>query len=313
MFIEILESNSLSAAHKLARDRYGEDIFVLKCIQDKGKYKILVACDEQPESASNSHSGRQNKSTSSLLNTGNQERLIEANEQDSVQEKARNKLATLQEIPKEQNIDFREKRVIFFESEQQRFEFSKALHQSASGFEFVHLLGDKSAETLKLSEVNSDDFSIDSMSGLLNHIITQPRESIVIGTALIDELYNLVDTFDPLNLKIAIAISEPSVNRFSSNSKYEAIDEIFITGLSEFSNYLNIAALFSKFRISPSLGLMNNPSGRLVTLNKDVIISRAKKLISNEPSNPAIELKMALSRLSERMEDPNEGYHHGRS
>ena len=82
MFIEILESNSLSAAHKLARDRYGEDIFVLKCIQDKGKYKILVACDEQPESASDSHSGSQNKSTSSLLNTGNQERLIEANDQE---------------------------------------------------------------------------------------------------------------------------------------------------------------------------------------------------------------------------------------
>ena len=126
MFIEILESNSLSAAHKLARDRYGEDIFVLKCIQDKGKYKIFVACDEQlPKSASDSPSDRQNKSTSSLLNTENQERLIEADEQDSVQEKARRKLATLQEIPKEQNIDFREKRVIFFESEQQRFEFSK--------------------------------------------------------------------------------------------------------------------------------------------------------------------------------------------
>ena len=77
--------------------------------------------------------------------------MIEANEQDSVQEKKRRELATLQEIPKEQNIDFREKRVIFFESEQQRFEFSKALHQSASGFEFVHLLGDKSAETLKLT------------------------------------------------------------------------------------------------------------------------------------------------------------------
>ena len=99
----------------------------------------------------------------------------------------------------------------------------------------------------------------------------------MIGTALIDELYKLVDTFNPLNLKVAIAISESSVNRFSSNSGYEAIDEIFITGLSEFSNYLNIAALFSKFRISPSLGLMNNPSGRLVTLNRDVIISRAKK------------------------------------
>jgi len=313
MFIEILESNSLSAAHKLARDRYGEDIFVLKCIQDKGRYKILVACDEQPQSASDSHSYRRNKSTSLPLNTGNQERLIEANEQASAQEKARNTLATLQEIPKEQNIDFREKRVIFFESEQQRFEFSKALHQSASGFEFVHLLGDKSAETLKLSEVNSDDFSIDSMSGLLNHIITQPRESIVIGTALIDEFCNLVDTFNPLNLKIAIVISEPSVNSFSANSKYGAIDEIFITGLSEFSNYLNIAALFSRFKISPSLGLMNNPSGRLVTLNRDVIISRAKKLISNEAPNPAIELKMALSRLSEKMEAPNEGYHHGRS
>ena len=126
-------------------------------------------------------------------------------------------------------------------------------------------------------------------------------------------MHNLVETFNPLNLKIAIAISEPSVNRFSSNSKYKAIDEIFITGLSEFSNYLNIAALFSKFRISPSLGLMNNPSGRLVTLNRDVIISRAKKLISNEPSNTAIELKMALSRLSERMEATNEGYHNGRS
>ena len=57
---------------------------------------------------------------------------------------------------------------------------------------------------------------------------------------------------------------------------------------------------------------MNNPSGRLVTLNRS-IISRAEKLITNEPSNPAIELKMALSRLSERMEAPNEGYHHGRS
>ena len=108
--------------------------------------------------------------------------------------------------PKEQNIDFREKRVIFFESEQQRFEFSKALHQSASGFEFVHLLGDKSAETLKLSEVNSDDFSIDSMSGLVNHIVTQPRESIVIGTALIDELYNLDDTFNLLNLNNIFAL-----------------------------------------------------------------------------------------------------------
>ena len=67
MFIEILESNSPSAAHKLARDRYGEDIFVLKCIQDKGKYKILVACEDPPES--DSHSDRQNKITSSLLNT----------------------------------------------------------------------------------------------------------------------------------------------------------------------------------------------------------------------------------------------------
>lgn len=313
MFIEIFESNSLSAVHKLARDQHGEDIFVLKCIQEKGRFKIFVACNKQSDNAGYSRTHNPMKS-SSLSNISGQEDFIQFLEpEDTIQDHGPNRLAILETIPAEKNIDFRESRIIFFEDERQRIDFSRALHQSASGFDFVHLMGGKSAETIKLGAANPKDYSIDSMKGLIKHITSQPRNPIVIGTALADQLCNVVGTFDSTELKIAVAISEPSINDFTLNTDYEDIDEIFITGINGDANYFNIGTLFSNSKISPSLGLVNDPCGRFVTLNRDVIISLAKKQIDEETPDPASELKFALGRLSRSMEAPNESYHDSRS
>ena len=313
MFIEIFESNSLSAVHKLARDQYGEDIFVLKCLQEKGRFKILVACDEQADNVGRPRAKNSMERKSSLPLVPSQEDFIQTSERHTAQHQIPDKLDLLDTVPAEINIDLRESRIIFFENERQRFEFSKALHQSASGFEFVHLLGEKSAETIKLSAASVRDYSIDSLEGLIKHVTSQTRDAIVIGTALVDQLRVVIDKFDSTNFKVAIAISESSINAITLNKEYRGIDEIFITGIHEDANYFNIGALFSKSNISPSLGLTDDPRGRFVTLNRDVIVSRAKKTNNERPADPASELKMALSRLSRSMEAPNESYYYSRS
>jgi hypothetical protein len=313
MFIEIFESNSLSAVHKLARDQYGEDIFVLKCTQEKGRFKILVACDEQADNAGRPRAKNSMEHKSSLPLAPSQEDFIQSSERHTAQHQMPDKLDLLETVPAEKNIDLRESRIIFFENERQRFEFSKALHQSASGFEFVHLLGEKSAETIKLSAASVRDYSIDSLEGLIKHVTSQTRDSIVIGTALIDQLGVVIDKFDSTNFKVAIAISESSINAITLNKEYRGIDEIFITGIHEDANYFNIGALFSKSNISPSLGLMDDPRGRFVTLNRDIIVSLAKRANNVKAADPASELKMALSRLSRSMEAPNESYYDSRS
>lgn len=313
MFIEIFESNSLSAVHKLARDKYGDDIFIVRCFQEKERFKILVACDGQHENLSRANLNNLKGSVDALSKVESQENDENYTKPNLIQDEASRKLSILEMIPKEKTINFRDKRIIFFENEAQRLRFSKALHKSASGFDFVHLLGKKSVDTIKLSEASPRDFSIDSMDGLLKYITSQPRESVVVGTALLNELANIDDKVHPADLKMTVAISEFSVNHFYLNKECKDIDEIFITDLNEDSNYLNIGALFAKSNIPPSLGLTRDPFGRFITLNRDVIISKAKKLSSEKLLDPAIELKLALSKLSRSMEAPNESYHHSRS
>lgn len=313
MFIEIFESNSLSAVHKLARDKYGDDIFIVRCFQEKERFKILVACDGQHENLSRANLNNLKGSVDALSKVESQENDENYTKPNLIQDEASRKLSILEMIPKEKTINFRDKRIIFFENEAQRLRFSKALHKSASGFDFVHLLGKKSVETIKLSAASPRDYSIDSMDGLLKYIISQPRESVVVGTALLNELANIDDKVHPADLKMTVAISEFSVNHFYLNKECKDIDEIFITDLNEDSNYLNIGALFAKSNIPPSLGLTKDPFGRFITLNRDVIISKAKKLSSEKLLDPAIELKLALSKLSRSMEAPNESYHHSRS
>jgi len=313
MFIEIFESNSLSAVHKLARDKYGDDIFIVRCFQEKERFKILVACDGQHENLSRANLNNLKGSVDALSKVESQENDDNYTKPNLIQDEASRKLSILEMIPKEKTINFRDKRIIFFENEAQRLRFSKALHKSASGFDFVHLLGKKSVETIKLSAASPRDYSIDSMDGLLKYIISQPRESVVVGTALLNELANIDDKVHPADLKMTVAISEFSVNHFYLNKECKDIDEIFITDLNEDSNYLNIGALFAKSNIPPSLGLTRDPFGRFITLNRDVIISKAKKLSSEKLLDPAIELKLALSKLSRSMEAPNESYHHSRS
>lgn len=313
MFIEIFESNSLSAVHKLARDKYGDDIFIVRCFQEKERFKILVACDGQHENLSRANLNNLKGSVDALSKAESQENDDNYTKPNLIQDEASRKLSILEMIPKEKTINFRDKRIIFFENEAQRLRFSKALHKSASGFDFVHLLGKKSVETIKLSAASPRDFSIDSMDGLLKYITSQPRESVVVGTALLNELANIDDKVHPADLKMTVAISEFSVNHFYLNKECKDIDEIFITDLNEDSNYLNIGALFAKSNIPPSLGLTRDPFGQFITLNRDVIISKAKKLSSEKLLDPAIELKLALSKLSRSMEAPNESYHHSRS
>lgn len=313
MFIEMFESNSLSAVHKLARDKYGDDIFIVRCFQEKERFKILVACDGQHENLSRANLNNLKGSVDALSKAESQENDDNYTKPNLIQDEASRKLSILEMIPKEKTINFRDKRIIFFENEAQRLRFSKALHKSASGFDFVHLLGKKSVETIKLSAASPRDYSIDSMDGLLKYIISQPRESVVVGTALLNELANIDDKVQPADLKMTVAISESSVNHFYLNKECKDIDEIFITDLNEDSNYLNIGALFAKSNIPPSLGLTRDPFGRFITLNRDVIISKAKKLSSEKLLDPAIELKLALSKLSRSMEAPNESYHHSRS
>jgi len=313
MFIEIFESNSLSAVHKLARDKYGDDIFIVRCFQEKERFKILVACDGQHENLSRANLNNLKGSVDALSKVESQENDDNYTKPNLIQDEASRKLSILEMIPKEKTINFRDKRIIFFENEAQRLRFSKALHKSASGFDFVHLLGKKSVETIKLSAASPRDYSIDSMDGLLKYIISQPRESVVVGTALLNELATIDDKVHPADLKMTVAISESSVNHFYLNKECKDIDEIFITDLYEDSNYLNIGALFAKSNIPPSLGLTRDPFGRFITLNRDVIISKAKKLSSEKLLDPAIELKLALSKLSRSMEAPNESYHHSRS
>ena len=313
MFIEIFESNSLSAVHKLARDKYGDDIFIVRCFQEKERFKILVACDGQHENLSRANLNDLKGSVDALSKVESQENDDNYTKPNLIQDEASRKLSILEMIPKEKTINFRDKRIIFFENEAQRLRFSKALHKSASGFDFVHLLGKKSVETIKLSAASPRDYSIDSMDGLLKYIITQPRESVVVGTALLNELATIDDKVHPADLKMTVAISEFSVNHFYLNKECKDIDEIFITDLNEDSNYLNIGALFAKSNIPPTLGLTRDPFGRFITLNRDVIISKAKKLSSEKLLDPAIELKLALSKLSRSMEAPNESYHHSRS
>ena len=313
MFIEMFESNSLSAVHKLARDKYGDDIFIVRCFQEKERFKILVACDGQHENLSRANLNNLKGSVDALSKAESQENDDNYTKPNLIQDEASRKLSILEMIPKEKTINFRDKRIIFFENEAQRLRFSKALHKSASGFDFVHLLGKKSVETIKLSAASPRDYSIDSMDGLLKYIISQPRESVVVGTALLNELANIDDKVHPADLKMTVAISESSVNHFYLNKECKDIDEIFITDLYEDSNYLNIGALFAKSNIPPSLGLTRDPFGRFITLNRDVIISKAKKLSSEKLLDPAIELKLALSKLSRSMEAPNESYHHSRS
>ena len=313
MFIEIFESNSLSAVHKLARDKYGDDIFIVRCFQEKERFKILVACDGQHENLSRANLNNLKGSVDALSKAESQENDDNYTKPNLIQDEASRKLSILEMIPKEKTINFRDKRIIFFENEAQRLRFSKALHKSASGFDFVHLLGKKSVETIKLSAASPRDYSIDSMDGLLKYIISQPRESVVVGTALLNELANIDDKVHPADLKMTVAISESSVNHFYLNKECKDIDEIFITDLYEDSNYLNIGALVAKSNIPPSLGLTRDPFGRFITLNRDVIISKAKKLSSEKLLDPAIELKLALSKLSRSMEAPNESYHHSRS
>jgi len=313
MFIEIFESNSLSAVHKLARDKYGDDIFIVRCFQEKERFKILVACDGQHENLSRANLNNLKGSVDALSKVESQENDENYTKPNLIQDEASRKLSILEMIPKEKTINFRDKRIIFFENEAQRLRFSKALHKSASGFDFVHLLGKKSVDTIKLSAASPRDFSIDSMDGLLKYITSQPRESVVVGTALLNELANIDDKVHPADLKMTVAISEFSVNHFYLNKECKDIDEIFITDLNEDSNYLNIGALFAKSNIPPTLGLTRDPFGRFITLNRDVIISKAKKLSSEKLLDPAIELKLALSKLSRSMEAPNESYHHSRS
>lgn len=309
----MFESNSLSAVHKLARDKYGDDIFIVRCFQEKERFKILVACDGQHENLSRANLNNLKGSVDALSKAESQENDDNYTKPNLIQDEASRKLSILEMIPKEKTINFRDKRIIFFENEAQRLRFSKALHKSASGFDFVHLLGKKSVETIKLSAASPRDYSIDSMDGLLKYIISQPRESVVVGTALLNELANIDDKVHPADLKMTVAISESSVNHFYLNKECKDIDEIFITDLNEDSNYLNIGALFAKSNIPPSLGLTRDPFGRFITLNRDVIISKAKKLSSEKLLDPAIELKLALSKLSRSMEAPNESYHHSRS
>ena len=309
----MFESNSLSAVHKLARDKYGDDIFIVRCFQEKERFKILVACDGQHENLSRANLNNLKGSVDALSKAESQENDDNYTKPNLIQDEASRKLSILEMIPKEKTINFRDKRIIFFENEAQRLRFSKALHKSASGFDFVHLLGKKSVETIKLSAASPRDYSIDSMDGLLKYIISQPRESVVVGTALLNELANIDDKVHPADLKMTVAISESSVNHFYLNKECKDIDEIFITDLYEDSNYLNIGALFAKSNIPPSLGLTRDPFGRFITLNRDVIISKAKKLSSEKLLDPAIELKLALSKLSRSMEAPNESYHHSRS
>lgn len=309
----MFESNSLSAVHKLARDKYGDDIFIVRCFQEKERFKILVACDGQHENLSRANLNNLKGSVDALSKAESQENDDNYTKPNLIQDEASRKLSILEMIPKEKTINFRDKRIIFFENEAQRLRFSKALHKSASGFDFVHLLGKKSVETIKLSAASPRDYSIDSMDGLLKYIISQPRESVVVGTALLNELATIDDKVHPADLKMTVAISESSVNHFYLNKECKDIDEIFITDLNEDSNYLNIGALFAKSNIPPSLGLTRDPFGRFITLNRDVIISKAKKLSSEKLLDPAIELKLALSKLSRSMEAPNESYHHSRS
>jgi len=188
MFIEIFESNSLSAVHKLARDKYGDDIFIVRCFQEKERFKILVACDGQHENLSRANLNNLKGSVDALSKAESQENDDNYTKPNLIQDEASRKLSILEMIPKEKTINFRDKRIIFFENEAQRLRFSKALHKSASGFDFVHLLGKKSVETIKLSAASPRDYSIDSMDGLLKYIISQPRESVVVGTALLNEL-----------------------------------------------------------------------------------------------------------------------------
>ena len=313
MFIEIFESNSLSAVHKLARDKYGEDIFVVRCFQEKERFKILIACNGRPEKLRRVNLSNSQISEDAISKDEGQENIDSHTKPNFNQDEVSIKLSMLKMIPKEKNINFREKRIIFFENETQRLGFSKALHKSASGFDFVHLFGQKSKEIIRLSAANPRDYSIDSMNGLLKYINSQSRESVVIGTALVNELPNVVDTVHSVDVNIAVAISESSVNHFYLSNECKNVDEIFITDLDEDTDYLNIGALFSKFNISPSLGLMRDPVGRFITLNRDVILSKAYKLGSEKSLDPAIELKLALSKLSKSMETPNESYHHSRS
>ena len=313
MFIEIFESNSLSAVHKLARDKYGEDIFVVRCFQEKERFKILIACNGRPEKLRRVNLSNSQISEDAISKDEGQENIDSHTKPNFNQDEVSIKLSILKMIPKEKNINFREKRIIFFENETQRLGFSKALHKSASGFDFVHLFGQKSKEIIRLSAANPRDYSIDSMNGLLKYINSQSRESVVIGTALVNELPNVVDTVHSVDVNIAVAISESSVNHFYLSNECKNVDEIFITDLDEDTDYLNIGALFSKFNISPSLGLMRDPVGRFITLNRDVILSKAYKLGSEKSLDPAIELKLALSKLSRSMETPNESYHHSRS
>ena len=313
MFIEIFESNSLSAVHKLARDKYGEDLFVVRCFQEKERFKILIACNGRPEKLRRVNLSNSQISEDAISKDEGQENIDSHTKPNFNQDEVSIKLSILKMIPKEKNINFREKRIIFFENETQRLGFSKALHKSASGFDFVHLFGQKSKEIIRLSAANPRDYSIDSMNGLLKYINSQSRESVVIGTALVNELPNVVDTVHSVDVNIAVAISESSVNHFYLSNECKNVDEIFITDLDEDTDYLNIGALFSKFNISPSLGLMRDPVGRFITLNRDVILSKAYKLGSEKSLDPAIELKLALSKLSKSMEAPNESYHHSRS
>ena len=139
MFIEIFESNSLSAVHKLARDKYGDDIFIVRCFQEKERFKILVACDGQHENLSRANLNNLKGSVDALSKVESQENDENYTKPNLIQDEASRKLSILEMIPKEKTINFRDKRIIFFENEAQRLRFSKALHKSASGFDFVHL------------------------------------------------------------------------------------------------------------------------------------------------------------------------------
>lgn len=315
MFINIVESDTLSGAHKKGKAEYGSDAFILKCYQDENAVKLVIASNIQSEKSKGlknnliSDQRMEAKNKPSKISLENFTSSISA--ESSLASNMLPDYSILENMPEEKEFNLYERRIVCFENNDQRTYFCESLYQKVRNISFIHYSindqGTAQSQGAKMKFESSNHYVTDTAKDLATYISQQKTTDPIIGTLLFKDLADVNLSLDYPNITLSFAVSSNSTREFPDRNQFNAADEIFITDLDDNTNYFEVGSLFAKTNTAPSLGFYSaDNNGKIVVLNKETIVANAKIAANRSESNPTYELKQKLSRLSRSIKAINE-------
>ena len=317
MFINIVESDTLSGAQQKGKAKYGSDAYVLKCYQDNNTVKLLIASNAQDKQSGTPTNRKSRARGQGIDSPGTSEKINIQSFAPPLNSEALGIHSTtpdysiLEGIPVEKEFNLYEKRIVCFENVDQRKDFCESFHQKVKNVSFIHCtINDQGAaqtHSPKIKFNSANHFVTDSLVDLAYCVSQQKDTEPVIGTMFMKDLGEIDLWQEHPDINLSFAVDSNNVRKFLTSKKLNLVDEIFVTNLDNETNYFDIGLLFATTNTPPSLGFSSaDNKGRILILNKETIITNATVEGDINQNNPAYELKQKLSRLSRSIKAINE-------